>query len=163
MISCHRVGAEEPHLVDVVRELFLEYEEFLGAGHVCVAGFEREVESLPGEYGAPSGALLLAREDDEMPGGCLALRTITTIDGRTTGELKRMWVRNAFRRCGAGQLLVENALNVARGMGLRTVHLDTVPSVMPEAVKLYERNGFVECRRYNSNLAEYAQFFWRML
>lgn len=163
MISCRHVGAEEWDLIVVVRELFLEYGEFLGRGHICLGGLEHEVEILPGEYSAPDGALLLAQEDDGTPVGCVALRTITTIDGRTTGELKRMWVRSAFRGRGAGQTLLSGALEAARNLGMKTMHLDTVPSMMPEAVKLYRRNGFVECPRYNGNLAEYAQFFWRTL
>jgi len=43
------------------------------------------------------------------------------------------------------------------------MHLDTVPSQMAAAVKLYVRNGFVPCERYNTNLAHYAQFFCREL
>ncbi len=163
MISCHRVTLEERNRLDIVRELFLEYEQFLGAGHVCVANFSHELDTLPGEYASPGGVLLLAGEDDDTPAGCLGLRTITTADGKTTAELKRMWVLPSFRQRGVGQLLIDCALEAARESGLKTIHLDTVPSVMPAAVKLYRRNGFVECARYNSNLASNASFFCRDL
>ena len=150
-------------MLDATRALLLEYGEFLGRGHICLGGLEHEMEILPGEYAAPGGALLLALEDDDAAVGCVALRTITTIDGLSTGELKRMWVGSAFRGRGAGQALLSSALDAARNLGMKTIHLDTVPSRMPEAVKLYRRNGFVECPRYNENLADYAQFFWRPL
>jgi GNAT superfamily N-acetyltransferase len=74
-----------------------------------------------------------------------------------------MWVRPAFRGRGVGQLLIENALDAARALGLKTVHLDTVPSMMQAAVDLYLRNGFIECERYNANSAPGARFFCREL
>jgi putative acetyltransferase len=163
VISCRHVGREDGEWLDAAQALLLEYGEFLGRGHICLGGLEHEIEILPGEYAGPSGALLLAQDDDGIAVGCVALRTITTIDGRTTGELKRMWVGNAFRALGAGQALLSSALDAAKDLGMKTLHLDTVPSMMPEAVKLYRRNGFVECPRYNGNLADYAQFFWRPL
>lgn len=163
MISCRVVKRDDQDLLDAARGLLLEYGEFLGRGHICLGGLEREIESLPGEYAAPGGTLFLVLAEDGAAAGCLALRTITTIDGNTTGELRRIWVRPTYRGLGAGQLLVECALRTAKEMRLKTMHLDTVPSQMAAAVKLYVRNGFVPCERYNTNLEDYARFFYRTL
>ena len=162
-ITCHQVHAGDHDHLDRVRELFREYQDFLGAGHICTQEFDAEIASLPGDYARPGGALLLAVDSDGTPAGCVALRAITTINGIPTSELKRLWVRPDFRGHGVAQTLLTNTLDAARALGHKTIHLDTVPAHMQPAVKLYQRNGFVECPRYNKNLADYARFFSRAL
>ena len=83
--------------LDAVRALFREYQAWV-AEPCCFAGFERELAELPGEYGPPGGQLLLALEQG-MPVGCAALRRLA--DG--AAEMKRLYVRPAYRGRGLGQ------------------------------------------------------------
>jgi hypothetical protein len=91
------VGGDD---VAVVRALMRAYGEYLaanptGAANICLEGYERELEGLPGPY----FALLLA-EVDGVAAGCVALRRVTR-DGSGC-EMKRLWVDGAFRGFGLG-------------------------------------------------------------
>jgi ribosomal protein S18 acetylase RimI-like enzyme len=46
--------------------------------------------------------------------------------------------------------LLEAVANFARGAGYAWIYLDTA-SNMVAAARLYEKNGFVRCERYNEN------------
>lgn len=139
------VGVNSPGRdLDVVRDLFLEYGESLGF-NTCFGGYEQELATLPGDYAPPRGALLLARVDG-APAGCIALRSVDA----ATAEVKRLYVRPAFRRQGLGRRLAEDAIAVARAAGYGRVCLDTLPT-MPEARALYAALGFVRCAPYYDN------------
>ena len=120
----------------LARELFLEYQRAVGVD-LCFQGFQAEVAGLPGAYAPPRGRLLLARVDGE-PAGCGALRPL----GEGAAELKRMWVRPAFRGRGLGRAVAEALLRAAGEEGYALVRLDTLP-VMTEAQALYRSLGFV--------------------
>ena len=67
-------AAESPTQIDQVRELFLEYADSLGFS-LCFQGFDQELASLPGDYAAPEGRLLLA-EFESRHAGCVALHKL---------------------------------------------------------------------------------------
>jgi ribosomal protein S18 acetylase RimI-like enzyme len=139
------------------RELFHEYATIPGVAP-CVVDFEKEVASLPGVYAPPAGRLLLAlQESPGSPGevaGCVALRKLD----RDACEMKRLYVRPAFRGAGAGRELVNELIAEARSIGYRRMLLDTLPS-MKEAHRLYRSLGFGEISPYQRNPIPGALFF----
>lgn len=142
------VDATQAAYLPQVRSIFLEYAEQLGVD-LCFQGFDEELDTLPGDYAAPRGALLLACIDGKVAGSC-ALRPLDTVDYANAAEMKRLFVRPAFRRAGLGRLLVEAVLDAARTAGYHCVLLDTLDD-MESARALYGELGFVEIPPYYHN------------
>ena len=131
-----------------VREIFQEYAEGLGID-LRFQQFDAELAGLPGDYAEPRGALLLATVDGELA-GCCALRPLDTADYPHTSEMKRLYVRKAFRGFGLGLLLTEAILDAARQAGYASVLLDTL-NEMDTARNLYADLGFEEIPPYYHN------------
>ena len=93
-------------------EIFREYAAGLDAD-LCFQNFEEELASLPGEYAAPRGRLLLAFVNGELA-GCGALRPFAAAVDSNACEMKRLYVRPAFRRFGLGRVLAQGLLDEAR-------------------------------------------------
>jgi GNAT superfamily N-acetyltransferase len=127
-----------------VRELFLEYWDSFGFTP-CFQGFETEVATLPAKYAPPRGRLLLATLDDQ-PAGCVALRYFD----ETRGEMKRMYVRPAFRGQKLGEALLQSLVAEARAIGYHELIADTIPDAMPTALAMYERLGFERMEAYSN-------------
>ncbi|WP_137918329.1 GNAT family N-acetyltransferase [Hydrogenophaga sp. 2FB] len=140
--------AQFPDDVQTVRQLFLDYQAGLDID-LCFQGFEAELAELPGAYAAPAGALLLAYVDGE-PAGCCAMRPLYNTDHLNACEMKRLFVRPAFRGFGLGRLLVERILTDGQLGGYTTMLLDTL-SDMETARALYQEMGFVEVAPYYHN------------
>ena len=128
-----------------VRALFEEYQRGLGVS-LCFQGFDRELASLPADYVPPLGGLWIARAADGAAAGCVALRPLAP----GVAELKRLYVRPAFRGSGLARALAGTALDAARSAGHAEVKLDTLPS-MHAAQRLYETLGFRDAAAYNDN------------
>ncbi len=135
-----------------VRVLFREYAASLGFD-LCFQNFEQELADLPGQYGPPSGCLLLATAGDE-PAGCVALKKLA--DG--VCEMKRLYVRPRHRRTGLGRTLAEQIVQEARRLGYQAIRLDTIPSLMGTAVALYRWLGFKDIPAYCFNPVPGASF-----
>jgi putative acetyltransferase len=129
-------------------EIFREYATSLDVD-LCFQNFEEELASLPGEYAAPRGHLLLAFVNGELA-GCGALRPFADADDGNACEMKRLYVRPAFRRFGLGRVLAQALLDEARGTGYSTMLLDTLDD-MEAARELYATLGFVEIPPYYFN------------
>ena len=138
----------DPQELSAVRTLFQEYADSLGVD-LCFQGFEAELADLPGEYGPPRGRLLLAWVGDALA-GCCALRPLDNCDYPNAGEMKRLYVRKAFRAFGLGRELAEATLDAARQIGYTSVLLDTLND-MEAARALYTDLGFVEIAPYYHN------------
>jgi GNAT superfamily N-acetyltransferase len=142
MISIETASGVEG--VDEVRRLFTEYQASLGVD-LSFQDFESELATLPGQHAPPQGRLLLARSDG-MVAGCAALRPLP----ERACEMKRLFVRPAFRASGLGRLLAERIIIDARTIGYRRMCLDTLPS-MGRAQQLYESLGFRDIEAYRFN------------
>jgi ribosomal protein S18 acetylase RimI-like enzyme len=137
--------AESPSQIAQVRELFLEYAQSLGFS-LCFQGFDQELAELPGDYAPPDGRLLLAEYEGQVA-GCVALHKLEA----GVGEMKRLYLRGAFRGKGWGRVLAERILDEARRAGYSKLRLDTVEPVMKDAVAMYRRLGFREIGPYREN------------
>jgi putative acetyltransferase len=137
--------AGSPAQIVQVRELFLEYAASLGFS-LCFQNFDKELAGLPGDYAPPDGCLLLV-ECDSAPAGCVALHQLAP----GICEMKRLYLRPAFRGKGLGRAIAEHLIAVARQMGYRHMRLDTVEPVMKDAVAMYRRLGFKEISPYCNN------------
>ena len=141
------IRAAEAADLDAARGLFREYAAWV-RDEVCFSGFEKELAGLPGRYAPPDGRLLLAVSDAGDPSGCVALRRFSG----DAAEMKRLYVRPAFRGSGLGRALIERAIAEARAVGYERLLLDTLPR-MQDAVLLYRAFGFREIPHYGDNPA----------
>ena len=134
------------------RELFREYEAWLEVD-LCFQSFEKELAELPGKYSPPDGRLLLALDNGQVA-GCAALRKI----GDGICEIKRLFLRPAFRGQGLGRKLAEAVISEAKQIGYERMRLDTLPPKMNDAIALYRSLGFTEIEPYYDNPVPGAKF-----
>ena len=130
--------------LDAVRTLFREYADSLQVD-LCFQNFEQELATLPGKYAPPQGRLLLAKQGDETA-GCVALRPYHD----DVCEMKRLFVRPAFRGIGLGHDLAVRIIAEARQAGYREMVLDSLDRLHP-ALALYQALGFFETPAYYPN------------
>ena len=139
-----------PDLHAAARTLLGEYRDYArvaaGAGF-GMAKMEREIAELPASQLMPGGGLLIAWVEDQ-PAGCVAIRPLPDVLPERATELKRLWVRDAVRGRGVAEALVQAVIDHARARGHDAVYLDTEPTRMTAAVRLYRRLGFVDCPLY---------------
>jgi ribosomal protein S18 acetylase RimI-like enzyme len=98
--------------------------------------WEKDIATLPGIFVPPAGRLLLAMQDGQ-PAGCVCLKR----HDATTAELKRLYVRPAFRGQNIGWQLVNVLIDEARQSGYQRIVLDTHIS-MKKAQAIYKAIGF---------------------
>lgn len=162
------ITPDETQELEAARAILREYAAALGVD-LCFQNFDDELAHLPGDYAEPRGALLLAlvdAADSSLPtttgmlprakdgaahvAGCCALRPLDAADYPNAAEMKRLYVRPAFRGMGLGRQLAEAILDAARGAGYSCVLLDTLDD-MEAARTLYDELGFEEIPPYYHN------------
>ena len=143
LVPLETLGELEP-----VRDILREYGASL-AIDLQFQNFDSELAELPGDYAPPAGQLLLAFVGDALA-GCGGLRALPDVDHANACEMKRLYVRPAFRRFGLGRVLAEALLDEARRAGYSTMLLDTLDE-MESARELYATLGFTETAPYYFN------------
>jgi putative acetyltransferase len=142
------VQADTAELLQAAREIFREYADSLQVD-LCFQNFDNELAMLPGDYAPPGGALLLAYADDALA-GCGAMRPLIDVDHANACEMKRLFVRRAFRRFGLGRVLARALMDHAASAGYSVMLLDTLDE-MESARELYATLGFEEVAPYYFN------------
>ncbi|HWP16108.1 MAG TPA: GNAT family N-acetyltransferase [Xanthobacteraceae bacterium] len=128
----------------IVEALFREYVASL-AEDISFQNVDDELSSLPGKYARPTGVVLIARDGKEAA-GAVAYRMAEP----GVCEMKRLYVRPAFRGRDIGRELANELIDDARERGYRTMLLDTLAS-MAAARALYRDLGFVPVAPYYDN------------
>ena len=82
-------------------------------------------------------------------GDPIACAGLQRLDG-TTGEVRRVFVREAARGEGVARVLLATLLETARDLGYERVRLDTGDR-LPEARSLFRAVGFRDIDDYNGN------------
>lgn len=147
MLKIVLVTEEGPEL-DIIRQLFRDYEAELDE-NICFQSFEKELENPLIKYGGSIAGLWLAYYGYEVA-GCIGLLPL-----KEAGlcEMKRLYVKPAFRKFGIGRALVELILEEAKLKGHQTMVLDTLPK-LKAAISLYKTYGFKEREAYYHNPLE---------
>ena len=104
--------------------------------------YDEEILHLEEKYGPPKGQIYLVFVDGELA-GCVGMKP----SDDSHAELKRLYVRPAFRGRNLGETLTRRIMDDARKAGYRYLRLDTLPG-LKSALKLYRRLGFREIDPY---------------
>jgi putative acetyltransferase len=147
MLAIKTVTSEGKEL-DIVRELFADYQKELGED-LCFQSFDAELKAPLKKYGPPSGIIYLAYYNNEVA-GCIALMPLSSDDGIKTCEMKRLYVKPEHRQHKVGKALVEQLINTAKELGYERMKLDTLQKLQP-AIQLYVKYGFLETTSYYEN------------
>jgi ribosomal protein S18 acetylase RimI-like enzyme len=153
-----------PEAVEAARAMLLEYGRFVteaeGPTHFCFGTLQEEVDGLPDHYRKQGGEMLLAYVDGQAAGS-VVWRGLSSIPGGC--EMKRLWVRPAFRGLKLGERLVLTTIEHATHAGFDAMYLDTFPATMKAAFEMYLRFGFMPCDPYNENIFDGVVFMRREL
>lgn len=133
------------------RRLIEEYVASLGID-LGFQEIEKELSEFPAAYAPPGGRILLAFVEGEAA-GCVGIRSLRG----DCCEMKRLYVRPAFRGSGLGRELALSAIDAARRLGYRSMRLDTLAE-MDAARSLYRSLGFREIAPYRFNPEPGASF-----
>lgn len=134
-----------------IRILFSEYTKMLIAGdssfqkYLELQNYDEELDHLDIKYGLPDGRLYIALYHGELA-GCIGLRKID----EWNCEMKRLYVRPAFRGKKIGSMLVWQIIKDAKDIGYSHMLLDTLP-FLKSAINMYETIGFYEIPSYNDS------------
>jgi len=143
-------------LIGEVRVLLSEYGHYMYDELALIAGkesFFKELENFPGPgYFPPAGTFVVCRVEDEVA-GCVGIKKFDEV----SCEMKRMYIRPAYRGKGIGGVLCNYVVEWCRGSVYRRILLDTNRE-MKEAVFLYNKCGFTEIGSYCINENDHPIF-----
>lgn len=96
---------------------------------------------------SPDSPIWIASVND-APAGCVMLRPLPQIP--SAAEVKRLYVRPAFRGLRLAHALMHAAEEQARHSGIHWLYLDTKDD-LHAAIHFYLSTGYQPCPRYNDN------------
>lgn len=137
-----------------IREMLQAYHDEFGGG-VCFSGIRKELDELPGDYAPPNGGIFLLKSGNEIT-GMVAMRRADLPEH--TAEIKRLYVKPAFRGQGFGQALTKHCVEEATASGYEAVVLDTLLDNVASH-KLYESFGFERCGPWHGRLTDCVVFY----
>jgi GNAT superfamily N-acetyltransferase len=154
--------ADEQRDASKVRELYWEYLEWANAHLEQEFGVSFDIKTMLEQdmlglhkFLPPTGRLLLGYSDGQLA-GIACMRDL----GEGIGEIKRMYVRPAFRRHGLGGALVSRLIEEAGQAGYGRIRLDSA-RFMIDAHRLYRSLGFQEIAPYaGSEIPKEFQVHW---
>lgn len=144
MLTIQHITTESAGL-EIARHLFKEYSDEL-AVDLCFQSFDAELQDPLKKYGPPAGSLLIAFFHDE-PVGCVALQPLLEAGAC---EMKRLYVKPAYRKFKIGDALVGAIIKEAARLGYAKMKLDTLERLQP-AIQLYVKHGFEITTAYYHN------------
>ena len=132
---------EENFSSPIVQALLTEWADAIAAklGYMTTGGSTVAANDFVPPRGTSFAALL-----STVPVGCAGLRRLDD----HTGEVKRLFVREAARRQGVGRALLGAIDDHSRRVGLQRLRLDTNSD---QALALFESVGYKPIRDYNGN------------
>ncbi len=128
------IKPESPRQADIVAML-IQLDAYFASLYPAESNHLMDVDSLC----QPGVVFLVARDGDGRAVGCGAW-----VDRGEYGEVKRMYVDPSQRGQGLGGRLLAEIIKGAGAAGKPALMLETGIS-QPEAIGLYERDGFVRC------------------
>ncbi len=87
-------------------------------------------------------------EAEPMLAGCIAMRPLPQCG--SAAEIKRLYVRPAFRGTGVALALLSMLEAYAMDFGYDWLYLDSKDD-LKAALRFYQRHGYEPCARYNAN------------
>ncbi|MDQ1813621.1 GNAT family N-acetyltransferase [Massilia sp. CCM 9210] len=142
------IRTETPRQSDIIAMLERLDAYFAGL-YPAESNHLMDVDSLT----RPGVVFLVARDLDGRALGCGAY-----VDRGGYGEVKRMYVDPARRGKGVGGKLLAEIAQRAAAAGLPALMLETGIS-QPEAIGLYERDGFIRCAPFGDYQADPLSLF----
>ena len=126
------------------KDLIMDYIKWINQD-LSFQGIDDELENFPNKYKEPSGAFIIAKENENVI-GCVGLKNL---DSKTC-EMKRLYVNDNYKGKGIGKKLVEKIIEEAKIKNYEKMRLDTLKT-MEVALKTYSKSGFYKIEPYYNN------------
>ncbi len=145
-VSTPATLAEWDTAARLVRDLFAWIGSSSDLDIACVQdSVIDELANLRETYGHRRGPFLVGRLGSEIVG-----TTAVLLHAPGLAELKRVWVAPHARGHHVSGALLHDALAAARQLGADRIRLETMPSVMRAAVRIYSAHGFQPIPAYSA-------------
>jgi putative acetyltransferase len=134
-------------------------EEF-GANHPGTVYFDDTTDALFQLFSQTTGSVYYVAEyQNELVGGGGIFPSPGLPDG--TCELVKMYLLKKVRGLGLGKLLIQKALDFAKGAGYKNVYLETMPE-LKQALNTYAKLGFEYIDHPMGNTGHFGCDLWML-
>jgi putative acetyltransferase len=140
---------DNPFVRNIIKTVMPEF----GASGQGFAIHDNEVEDMFAAYSKERCAYFVCEIGGKIVGGG-GVAPLEGGDGETC-ELKKMYFLPEARGKGLGQEVLSECLRAAKQIGFRYCYLETF-NTMSDAMKLYEKNGFIKINGPLGNTGHFA-------